>query len=310
MKILHPLSAAEGLPVTPHLRKPEPFLKWAGGKRQLLAQFDPLFPKPGSYGTYHEPFVGGGAVFFHLRPKRARLADTNPALIEAYQVIAESVEAVIDYLETCRHTEDFYYRLRGLDPDQLDPVRRVGRLLFLNRTGYNGLYRVNRAGQFNVPFGRYKNPTICDAANLRAVAAALAVVSLKVQSFEAVYDQAVSGDFVYFDPPYQPLSKTAAFTAYTKGSFSETDQKALADIFEALDQKGCRVRLSNSDTPFVRKLYRRHRIETVWATRRINSVAARRGHISEVRNVSTTLRHFSFDISLSVRSRLGSVSVG
>lgn len=282
MKILRSLSTAEGLPTTPLLREPEPFLKWAGGKRQLLAQFDPLFPKPGSYGTYHEPFVGGGAVFFHLRPKRASLADMNPALIEAYQVIAESVEAVIEYLGTCRHTEDFYYRLRGLNPDRLNSVRRVGRLLFLNRTGYNGLYRVNRAGQFNVPFGRYKNPTICDAANLRAVTAALAGVSLKVQSFEAVYDQAIAGDFVYFDPPYQPLSNTAAFTAYTKASFAEKDQKALADVFRALDRKGCRVRLSNSDTPFIRELYRGHRIETVWATRRINSVAARRGRISEV----------------------------
>lgn len=282
MKVLRPLSSAKSVPITPPLCEPAPFLKWAGGKRQLLAQFDPLFPKPGSYGTYHEPFVGGGAVFFHLRPKRASLADTNPALIEAYQVIAESVEAVIDYLGTCRHTEDFYYRLRGLDPDQLDPVRRVGRLLFLNRTGYNGLYRVNRAGQFNVPFGRYKNPTICDAANLRAVAAALAGVSLKVQSFEAVYDQAVSGDFVYFDPPYQPLSETAAFTAYTKSSFGEKDQAALAEVFRALAIKGCRVRLSNSDTPFVRELYRDQRIETVWATRRINSRADRRGRISEV----------------------------
>lgn len=282
MKVLRPLSSAEPLPATPSLREPEPFLKWVGGKRQLLSQFDPLFPKPGSYGTYHEPFVGGGAVFFHLRPKRASLADSNPALMECYQVIAESVEAVIDYLGTCRHTEDFYYRLRGLDPDRLDPVRRVGRLLFLNRTGYNGLYRVNRAGRFNVPFGRYKNPTICDAANLQAVAVALADVSLNVQSFEAVYDQAAAGDFVYFDPPYQPLSVTAAFTAYTKDSFAEKDQKALAEIFRALDQKGCRVRLSNSDTPFVRELYRGHRIETVWATRRINSVAARRGRISEV----------------------------
>lgn len=282
MKVLRTLSTVEGLSATPPPPEPEPFLKWVGGKRQLLSQFEPLFPKPGSYTTYHEPFVGGGAVFFHLRPKQASLADTNPALIEAYQVVAESVEAVIDYLGTCRHTEDFYYRLRGLNPDRLDPVRRVGRLLFLNRTGYNGLYRVNRAGKFNVPFGRYKNPTICDAANLRAVANALVGVSLKVQSFEAVYDQAAFGDFVYFDPPYQPLSNTAAFTAYTKNSFAEKDQKALADIFRALDRKGCRVRLSNSDTPFVRDLYHGHRIETVWATRRINSVAARRGRISEI----------------------------
>lgn len=261
---------------------PEPFLKWAGGKRQLLQQFARFLPLRGSYPTYHEPFVGGGAVFFHLRPPRAILSDTNEDLLECYEVIRQDVEAVIAQLQGYRNEADFYYRMRANDPRKLSPPQRVARMIYLNRTCYNGLYRVNRGGQFNVPFGRYKNPVLCNAANLRAVATALAGVTLRIQPFHAVLDAARSRDFVYFDPPYQPLSATSYFTGYTRDSFDEDDQRRLANVFRQLAAKGCQVMLSNSDTPFIRRLYKGFRIEQVLATRAINSKAQRRGKIPEV----------------------------
>lgn len=266
---------------------PEPFLKWAGGKRQLLDQFARFLPPPGTYPAYHEPFVGGGAVFFHLRPPRAILSDINEDLIECYQVLHKDVEAVIEQLQNCRNEAAFYYRMRAREPRKLSPAQRVARIIYLNRTCYNGLYRVNRSGQFNVPFGRYKNPVICNAANLRAVSAALAGVTLRVQPFETVIDAACHRDFVYFDPPYQPLSATSSFTGYTRNSFGEEDQRRLAEVFRQLDAKGCQVMLSNADTPFIRRLYKGYRIEQVLATRLINSKAERRGKIPEVLVLNT-----------------------
>lgn len=259
-----------------------PFLKWVGGKRQLLEQFAPFFPAPGSYATYHEPFVGGGAVFFRLLPPRAILSDTNADLIEAYQVVREHVESVIRLLRKYPNESAFFYEIRALDPASLSPAQRVARLIYLNRTCYNGLYRVNSRGRFNVPFGRYADPGICNASNLRAVSKVLSGVTLRVQPFEAVLDAAVPGDFVYFDPPYHPLSATAYFTSYTKDAFGAEHQRRLAQVFRELDARGCRVMLSNSDTPLIRELYRGCRIEQVLAARAINSRADRRGKISEV----------------------------
>lgn len=262
--------------------RPEPFLKWAGGKRQLLEQFAAHFPPARSYGTYHEPFTGGGAVFFHLLPARAVLSDINADLIECYQLLRDDVESVIAELGGCKSDSESYYRMRALEPTELPAARRVARMLYLNRTCYNGLYRVNRAGRFNVPFGRYANPVICNAGNLRAVSAALSGVTVRVQPFHAVLDAAARGDFVYFDPPYQPLSPTSSFTAYTKHPFGEAEQRELASVFRQLAEKGCRVMLSNSDAPLVRRLYKGLRIERVLARRAINSRGGGRGKIGEV----------------------------
>jgi DNA adenine methylase len=260
---------------------PEPFLKWAGGKRQLLEQFERHFPPPGTYGVYHEPFLGGGAVFFHLRPARAVLSDLNSELVEAYQVVRDDVEEVIRRLRGYRNEEAFYYEMRGRDPQTLTPSERVARMLYLNRTCFNGLYRLNSSGRFNVPFGRYRLPRICRTANLRASSRALAGVELRVQPFEAVLECAQPGDFVYLDPPYQPLSRTASFTAYTRESFDEADQRRLAEVYRELDARGCRLMLSNSHTELVHELYRGFRIVTVQARRNINSRGAGRGPIDE-----------------------------
>ncbi len=262
--------------------EPAPFLKWAGGKRQLLEQFARHFPAPGSYGVYHEPFLGGGAVFFHLLPARAVLSDLNPELVEAYQVVRDDVEGVIRRLRGYRNEEEFYYEVRSLDPQTLTQPERVARMLYLNRTCFNGLYRLNSAGRFNVPFGRYRLPRICRTSSLRAASRALAGVELRVQPFEAVLDSAQPADLVYLDPPYQPLSRTASFTAYTREAFDEADQRRLAAVYRELDRRGCRLMLSNSNTDLVRELYGDFRIVKVQARRAINSRGAGRGLIDEV----------------------------
>ncbi|MBI5490704.1 MAG: DNA adenine methylase [Deltaproteobacteria bacterium] len=259
---------------------PRPFLKWAGGKGQLLEQYRPLFPR--RFGRYHEPFVGGGAVFFHLRPPQATLSDDNADLIDCLLAVRDDLPAVIDALGRHRYEKEYYYAVRAQDPAALPLAERAARMIFLNRTCFNGLYRVNSKGGFNVPFGRYSNPTICDAPNLHACARALKQAQIERGPFGSVLDRARRGDFVYFDPPYHPLSKTAYFTAYAKGGFREEDQRELARVFAELDRRGVLVMLSNSDTPLVRELYKGLRIVRVQATRSINSKGARRGAITEL----------------------------
>ncbi len=262
--------------------RPRPFLKWAGGKRQLLAQFRPFLPPPGSYDRYLEPFLGGGALFFDLRPDRAILSDVNRDLIECYQTLKEDPDSVIQLLRDYPNDPDFFYEMRKRDPATMDPPGRTARTLYLNRTCYNGLYRKNSKGQFNVPFGRYKNPKICDADNLRAVSACLQGTDLRTGSFETAARKAEPEDFVYFDPPYHPLSTTSSFTAYTEHRFGEEEQLQLAGVFRELHQRGCCLMLSNSDTPLIRDAYAGFRIETVLANRAINSKSAGRGKIQEV----------------------------
>jgi DNA adenine methylase len=270
--------------------KPTPFLKWAGGKSQLLAQFETLFPER-RFAHYFEPFVGSGAVFFALynqgRISQAALSDRNPELINCYSTVREQPEALIEILgqHHTNHNRDYYYQIRALDRQDdvtLAPVERAARMIYLNRTCYNGLWRVNRKGQFNVPMGSYKNPRILNAPNLRAVSRALQGVSIIVMDFRRVVDAAQPGDFVYFDPPYVPLNATSNFTSYTAGNFSLDDQRDLADTFAALDRRGVSVMLSNSDTPLVRELYAAYQIREVKAARLINSKANGRGEISEL----------------------------
>jgi DNA adenine methylase len=261
-----------------------PFLKWAGGKGQLLAQLLPLLPSRPAR-RYFEPFVGGAALFFALRPDEATLSDVNAELVGCYRAVQSDVEGVIAALSTHRYEERAFYRVREQDPDTLSPSERAARTIYLNKTGYNGLYRVNRAGRFNVPFGRYKNPGFASHEsfeNLRACSRALAGVRLLVRDFGDVVADAREGDLVYFDPPYVPLSGTSDFTAYVAGGFGPRDQERLASVVHALDARGVLVMLSNSDAPVVRDLYARYRIDVVSAARSINSRANRRGRIAEV----------------------------
>lgn len=268
-----------------------PFLKWAGGKSQLLAQYEPFFPREPLRG-YFEPFVGSGAVFFHLRGRGLfssyYLSETNEELLNCYRAVRDHVDDLIALLREhqARHSRDYYYTIRNLDRNSAwlhaSSVERAARLIYLNKTCYNGLWRVNRQGHFNVPMGRYKKPEIVNEARLRAASRALQGVHLAVEDFEQVIRRAGRGDFVYLDPPYIPLSETANFTSYTREEFSEYEHRKLALVFAELDRKGCRVMLSNSDTPLTRELYRHFRIETVSARRAINSASTRRGAVPEV----------------------------
>ncbi|EDP75067.1 DNA adenine methylase [Hydrogenivirga sp. 128-5-R1-1] len=251
-------------------QKPKPFVKWAGGKRQLLEVL--LKNVPARFNTYIEPFVGGGALLFALLPDRAIIGDANCELINAYSVIKDNVEELITSLERHRNDEDYYYEIRNLDPSTLSPVERASRFIYLNKTCYNGLYRENSKGMFNVPFGRYKNPKILDRDNLRAVSEFLnsSNVLILCQDYRETCKLAGEGDFVYLDPPYHPLSRTASFTKYSRNDFSEEDQERLAEVFRELDRKGCYVMLSNSNTEFIKSLYRGYYIQELEASRAIN----------------------------------------
>ena len=258
----------------------QPFLKWAGGKSQLLSQLMPLMPE--RFGRYHEPFVGGGAVFFALTPVHASLSDLNPDLVTCYRVIRDEPDALVRALRSHVYEKDHFYEVRSWDPAALEPVERAARFIFLNRTCFNGLHRVNKKGQFNVPFGRYTNPTICDEVNLHRVSASLRHTEISCGGFDAVLERARPGDFVYFDPPYQPISATSSFTAYTSSAFGPLQQEELAEVCKALDRRGCAFMLSNSNAAFIRELYQGFDVREVYATRAINRDATKRGPIAEL----------------------------
>ena len=267
----------------------KPVLKWAGGKRQLLEPIlsfvDRAFPE--QIEKYYEPFAGGAAVFFALvargKFERARLSDMNADLIRVYTALRDDADSVIAELQKLLdlgHSEEVYYKVRDKRPTKASA--RAARLIYLNRTGYNGLYRVNRSGEFNVPFGRYKNPRILDPSRLRAAAQALQGVELAVEDFEQSCKQAKRGDFVYFDPPYVPISKTSSFASYHSVAFTLSEHERLAKTFARLTKRGVSVLLSNSSTPETRELYTAFDTQTVHATRAINSVATRRGTVPEI----------------------------
>lgn len=271
---------------------PGPFLKWAGGKSKLIKLYEPFLPH--NFQAYYEPFVGGGALFFYLYNTKtlagAYLNDSNKELINLYKCLRDNPEELLEELATYeahKLHKEYYYQVRNLDRDpltynQLTPVQRAARVLYLNKTCYNGLYRVNKKNQFNVPFGNYKNPTIRDAANLRAVSRALQLTTLTCQDFQQAVSTAGPGDFIYFDPPYYPVSTTSFFTSYTETSFSARDQQRLAQTFRALDRRGCLVMLSNSCMEPVLELYRGYRIERLMARRDINSRGNGRGLVPEI----------------------------
>ena len=264
--------------------KAVPFVKWAGGKRQLIGELMRRLPQ--RYGVYYEPFVGGGALMFELEPKRGLVWDINAELINAYQVVQTNVEGLIRELQRHVYEQRYYYRVREADrsPDFLkwDAVRRASRLIYLNRTCYNGLYRVNASGHFNVPFGRYENPTIVDADNLRACSRVLKHVQIFMGDFEEVAERTRAGDFVYLDPPYVPLTATANFTAYSREGFDSKMQERLRDLCVRLDRRGVYWMLSNSAVKLVKDMYRGFKVEIVRASRAVNSKAEHRGKIEEV----------------------------
>jgi DNA adenine methylase len=259
-----------------------PILKWAGGKSRLLAQFESHFPPTGSYKRYFEPFLGGAAVFFSLQPPESYLFDLNEMLIEVYTVIRDNVDDLIAALQQHFNDKDYFYAVRAQRPEDLTPAQRAARFIFLNKTCYNGLYRVNQQGQFNVPFGRYKNPAICDEKGLRAAHTALQSANLEVADFHVMLDRAEPGDLIYFDPPYEPLSVTSSFTSYTSSGFDSSDQRRLAEVYRALDARGCLLMLSNSSAPLIAELYRDFHIHDISARRVINRNGSGRGTIKEL----------------------------
>jgi DNA adenine methylase len=273
---------------------PRPFLKWAGGKTQLLQQYEDLLPK--RFQNYYEPFLGGGAIFFRLfetkhPPVRSFLMDINLELINTYRCVKSDVQALIDQLmiHQQQHCKDYYYGIRSQQADprgwfeQGNNVERAARFIYLNKTCFNGLYRENLKGHFNVPMGSYKNPPILAAEVLYAASFALTNAQIEAQSFEVIAEHATTAkDFVYFDPPYFPISDTSKFTSYSKDSFSAEDQIRLRDTFKALAKRRVKVMLSNSDCPFIRDLYQDFNIHTIQASRHINSKGSKRGKITEV----------------------------
>ncbi len=265
---------------------PRPFLKWAGGKTQLASAL--LARMPMSFNVYHEPFVGSGAVFFSLYRERkirhAILSDLNAELIDTYLAVRDYVSEVIKILSEFPYNKEFYYDIRAKDPWKLSLVERAARMIYLNKTGYNGLYRVNKQGKFNVPFGRYKSPKYLDVENLLAVSRALQTVEIYCAPFETVIDRVKTGDWVYFDPPYVPISQTANFTSYHANGFSLEDQMRLRDVCIELTKNNIYITLSNSNTEFIRSLYSSTYfvIDEVLAKRAINCDGAKRGEIVEL----------------------------
>lgn len=255
----------------------KPFLKWAGGKTQMLGEIAPRIPE--YVGKYIEPFVGGGALFFAQQPRQAVIADSNPELINVYVQIANAVEEVIAILKTYKNTEEMFYSVRGQNYEGLTPAEAAARTIYLNKTCFNGLYRVNRRGQFNTPFGRYKNPTICDEELLRSASALLQNTEIICGDYLEVLEKyAMPGDFVFLDPPYVPVSEYADFKRYTKEQFYIDDHRRLADEVKRLYALGCYVILTNSNHPLVHELYRDFQIDVVPTKRAISSKgSSRRG---------------------------------
>ncbi len=287
-----PTSEQLNLPLGQEYLPPaRPFLKWAGGKRALLPRLLALLPD--TMRNYHEPFLGGAALFWALANRKrqgravfeqAYLSDSNAGLITTYQTVRDALPALLPLLHAHRerHSREHYYRTRALREETLSPLEQAARFIYLNKTCYNGLYRVNRSGQFNVPMGSYKNPRIFDTLELQAASAALQTAALRCSDFTTVLEYARPGDFIYFDPPYMPLSATSSFTSYTRAAFGPPEHEKLADVFRILDARGCNLMLSNSDTPFTRALYREYRCLTVHAPRAINTNPRGRGRVPEL----------------------------
>lgn len=257
------------------IAKPKPILKWAGGKQQMVEILKANAPK--QYNKYIEPFIGGGALFFAMQPHQSIISDSNAELINLYRVVASEVDLLIDLLKDMNNTEEDFYRIRAQDTSQMTLVEQAARTMYLNKTCYNGLYRVNQKGQFNSPYGRYKKPNICDEDNLKAASSLLKQSTIIHGDYKQILrDHAEPGDFVFLDPPYLPVSKYADFKRYTKEQFYEEDQHELAEEVDRLAELGCNVLLTNSNHPLVHKLYGKYKISVHQTKRHINSDASKR----------------------------------
>ena len=264
-----------------------PVVKWVGGKRQLLEYLIPLCPR--RITSYCEPFIGGGALLFNRQPSVAHINDINKEIINVYEVIKNNVEGLISELQNHRNEQDYFYMIRDWDRDKvfynnMSDVQLAARVIYLNKTCYNGLFRVNNAGEFNTPFGNYKNPNIVNETTLRAVNNYFnsAKIIFSSTDYADVLMNIPKSTFVYLDPPYDPISNTANFTGYAKGGFDKNEQIRLRDCCISLDKKGIKFMLSNSSTDFIKDLYKGYSITTVQAKRAINSVAAKRGDVDEI----------------------------
>jgi DNA adenine methylase len=255
---------------------PSPFIKWVGGKRNLLPQILPHLPQ--TFGHYHEPFLGGGALFWTLKTPNATLSDSNLDLILAYRAVRDNPQSLIAVLSEMPNTREFFVEVRDNVPS--DPLQRAARFIYLNKTAFNGLWRVNKSGKFNVPFGNYKNPSLYDEANLLACSAALQGVGIRHQDF--CFIDPKPGDLVYLDPPYVPLKPTSSFTSYTSQGFGVQMQEFLAKKFSDWVEAGAYCVASNSDTSLVRSLYKGHDIHTVVAKRAVSASVAGRGSVTEL----------------------------
>lgn len=269
-----------------------PFLKWAGGKSAIADRIHSLLPVDVRERVYREPFLGGGAMFFYLQPQKAILSDTVKSLIETYKTVQKQAELLIHRLEKLRvaHTEAHFYEIRErFNKDRsAEVLDRASWLIYLNKTCYNGLFRTNKSGEFNVPFGRFANPRVVDPEKLRVAAGLLSRAKLKHATFDDLVKDAEPDDMIYLDPPYDPISKTSSFAGYAEGGFGREDQQRLAETFRLLDERRCILALSNSDTPLVRKLYAGFDFSPIIAPRAISSKSATRGEVSEllIRNTS------------------------
>lgn len=264
-----------------------PVVKWVGGKRQLLDEITPLLPT--KFTSYCEPFLGGGAVFLSIQPAKAIVNDLNGDLIETYEVIRDNVEALITDLEKHENTSEYFYSIRDVDRNKekyqsMSKVERASRLIYLNKTCFNGLFRVNSSGEFNSPFGHYKNPNIVNAPVLRAVSKYFVSsnITFKSEDFAVTLDRLGKGSFVYLDPPYDPISDTASFTGYNKGGFDRKEQCRLKEQCDSMTRRGVKFMLSNSATDFIKTLYKDYDIAIVKAKRAINADVSKRGAIEEV----------------------------
>ena len=258
-----------------NVQKYKPILKWAGGKTQLLEHLLPKIPK--EYNKYIEPFFGGGALFFALKPNNSIIADSNPELINLYRVIAKDVNSLISELKNLKNEKDFFYDMRKKEFSELSEIEAAARTIFLNKTAFNGLYRVNKKGQFNVPFGYYKNPKILDEDQLLAASKLLKKTKILLGDFKDVLcENAKKGDFIFLDPPYLPVSKFSDFKRYTKEQFHEKDQISLANLVNKLSKKGCHILLTNSNHPLIHELYKDFNIDIYKTKRNINSKSTNR----------------------------------
>ncbi|MFN7204031.1 MAG: DNA adenine methylase [Aphanizomenon sp.] len=267
----------------------KPFVKWAGGKRQLVPTIlANHLPKNYNLQTYYEPFIGGGALLFSLQPKKAVINDSNAELINCYKIIKNSLDELIEDLKNHKNNEYYYYDIRDWDREKnfksKTEVQRASRIIFLNKTCYNGLFRVNSQGQFNVPFGKYKNPNILDIAVLKAVNKYLNENQVRIlnSDFQEAVKDAKGGDFIYLDPPYDPVSETASFTGYDVNGFNKQEQRRLKEVFDDLNSRGCHILLSNACTEFIEDLYKDYPHTKISAIRAINCNGKKRGKVDEI----------------------------